>query len=227
MTFAWLRKLWWLCLIVAILLAWKVPVHYWKSYLAPEVMPQVLLVFIGICGVWAALRTLKDVGRQSDYLEKQTHIQQTAARQWVRVGNWRQHRVDSKDVMVAFDFEVTNPTTAPLFVDLLMFKANGHMETTGLSSYLVPNTPFPWQFVVGLNQEEATKFLNTGAVLNVEVSVFFRDAFDNKWEQTTESIFQCRHHNNFLDIVEGRTKIRSSEVTSVPAPPMKEKSGTA
>lgn len=172
-------------------------------------------------------RDAERIRRQSDYLRTQTEIQQTAARQWLKISNWKQHRVDSKDVMIMFEFTVENPTNAPLWVDLLMFQANGHKETSGLCSYLVPDTQFPWQFAIGLNQDEAIKFLNDGTVFRVELSAFFRDTFDNHWEQTFEGIIYCRHHNNFLLLRESRTRMRSSEVTTIPAPPFEDKPGLA
>lgn len=35
-------------------------------------------------------------------------------------------------------------------------------------------------------------------VLEVEVSVFFTDAFDNQWNQIFQRILVCRKHNNYF-----------------------------
>jgi hypothetical protein len=69
-------------------------------------LPALLLVFIGIGGIWAAIRTLNVIERQANLMEAQFD-------QWVDLTQWRignQPRNDSLRVLV----NLVNPTQFPI-----------------------------------------------------------------------------------------------------------------
>ncbi len=203
------------------------PNGFFCRFFSPANLPNILLVLIGVGGVIAALVTLRSIktqtvhlSRQADYLGQQTHIQETAARQWLLIGGWKQHRVDGHPDTIRTLFEITNPTSAPLWVDVIYCDVNGQTPHSGLGTYLVPESPYLSEFVFGIKPNQIAHYEDgngVGLVLHVVLSVFFRDTFDNHWEQTFDGYFVFRQPNNYLFVRESRTSVRSSE-----APPTKE-----
>jgi hypothetical protein len=72
-------------------------------------LPTVVLVFIGIGGIWAALWTLKAIQRQAD-------IQEAPLQQWIAIDKWGTEGTHNKDgsAQLRIFFSVVNPTPYPL-----------------------------------------------------------------------------------------------------------------
>ena len=76
---------------------------------------------------------------------------------------------------------------------MIICKALGQSQSSGLVTFLVPDNPFPHQFNIRLSTEQMALYGNAqeGSVLSVEISVFFTDAFNNQWNQIFERMMVC------------------------------------
>src|SRR5262249_27480991 len=101
-----------------------------------------------------------------------------------------------------------NPTSLPLFLDCVTTTADSTGSTTPISTFLVPNHPYDLQIIPILNAENRGRYDEKGLVLNVEVSVFFTDWFENKWKQRFTALIWCARTDNYLEVQESRTTMR-------------------
>lgn len=170
-----------------------------------------------ICGVVVALCVLGFIARQNWHIQRQTaslerqlNIQQRSSRQWLNILDWRQH--DAKGNMTfGIYFKIENPTKVPLHLDHVKCSVRGQREHSMLGTFLAPDNPFPHEFYVSLDITEWTSYsIGSGVVLEVEVSVFFTDAFDNHWNQIFQRTLFCQGHDNTLHVRESRTIMRRS-----------------
>jgi hypothetical protein len=159
-------------------------------------LPTVLLVFVGIGGIFAALRTLATI-------ERQTSLQSAAMSQWLNVGNWVQVQKFNKDTNEGYlevSFQLVNPTNYPLTINDLECSINGHSETKRLNYRLVPgpenahwvrfNTPF------GSTDGNASYQRNNFALV-VEMALTFKDILGDVQPQAHSRYGVCGP--NYLD----------------------------
>jgi hypothetical protein len=167
-------------------------------------------VLIALGGIGVLLRQNRQISRQTEHLERQIEIQQRSSRQWLNVLEWRQHLAEEMPNNIGIYFQIENPTDIPLRLDAVMSGALGQQLDSGLVTFLAPDNPFPMEFFVRLNAEQMALYEGNGLVLEVEVSVFFTDAFDNQWNQIFQRMLLCRRQNNYLYVRESRTRMRRS-----------------
>lgn len=167
-------------------------------------------VLIALGGICILLRQNRQIRTQTEHLEKQIAIQQRSSRQWVNVIEWRHERSSSRQDTLELFYRIENPTPIPLRLDMVMSKTNGSNGGSGLVTFLVPDNPFPCDLSVILNPEQLLHFHKGDLVLNVEISVFFTDAFDNQWNQIFQRILVCGPHTTKPYVRQSRTRMRRS-----------------
>jgi len=154
--------------------------------------------------------TLAIMRRQTSYLEGQIGIQQRSSRQWVNIIQWHQHTVGGGSDRIEIAFQIENPTTNPLRLDVITSKASGQSNDSGLATFLAPFNPFQSELYVSLDSQMMSHYQQGDLVLEVEVSVFFTDAFDNQCNQIFKRILVCGQQNNTLLVRESHTRMRRS-----------------
>jgi hypothetical protein len=162
---------------------------------------------LGVCG---AIGGLYFVWRQNKNIQQQIDIQKQSSRQWTKIGHWKQHLAGSQINVLEISFEITNPTNHPLQLDLVLSNINGDFRDEKPSTFLVPQASFPCGVTVTLSDKQIGLSQKDGAVLNAEVSVLFRDAFDNYWDQTFNCILICLFYTTDLIVNDYRTTMRRS-----------------
>ena len=176
---------------------------------AKDMLYRAYLLFT-IIGVLIALGGIGFLWRQNRHLERQIGIQQRSSRQWVNVTDWQQQTVSDRPNTIEIDFQVKNPTSIPLRLDMVMSKTSGQSNDSGVVTFLAPDNPFPRELYVTLNTEQLTLYEQSKLVLDTEVSVFFTDAFDNQWNQIFQRILVCGRYENYIYVRESRTQMHRS-----------------
>jgi hypothetical protein len=125
------------------------PNGYFCRLFSAASLPTVLLVLVGIGGIWAALRTLNTIERQADITERQTkatedsvNLQETLNQQWLDISGWRREGDSSRELnppVFTIAADISNPTNAPLTVKSVTIRIIGDESM----KYEVGNTLAP------------------------------------------------------------------------------------
>ncbi len=128
----------------------------------------------------------------------------------MNVTDWQQQAVIGRPNTIEIAFKIKNPTSIPLRLDMVMSKANGESNDSGLVTFLAPDNPFPHELYVALTKEQLAPYEQSKLVLEAEVSVFFTDAFGNQWNQIFQRILVCGRHDGYIHVRESRTRMHRS-----------------
>jgi hypothetical protein len=196
---------------VAILLLAENPYDPTKDVLyRAYLLFTIIGVLIALGGIGVLWWQTGQIRTQTEHLQKQISIQQRSSRQWVNVTDWHQQAVVARPNTIEIAFQIKNPTSIPLRLDIVMSKASGQSNDSGLVTFLAPDNPFPHELYVTLTTEQLTHYEQGKLVLDTEISVFFTDAFDNQWNQTFQRILVCGRYENYIYVRESRTRMHRS-----------------
>ena len=157
-------------------------------------LPTLLLVIIGIGGVYAALRTIKVLEAQTSATERSVTLQEVAWRQWLELSDWDappELREDHGDeVIMPMLFSVANPTTVPLELIFVNVEVdNSLVISVGFPSISLPPARTQKQIVkfkASLKGIKLARYKNGHHLMGIRVTVRFKDAFERIQNQIFE-----------------------------------------
>jgi len=150
----------------------------------------VVLVFVGIGGIIAAVSTLRAIKKQADLMQAQFD-------QWVDVENWRVNKGSDKFIVWV---DLINHTAYPITLvegQLTIGENGGVRRTTyilGQKTFLSPNQPHPMDFDLGWGMlpEQVASF--SSASFRVKGTFSHRHRITKKnIRQPLDGLLQCEH----------------------------------
>jgi hypothetical protein len=167
----------------------------WIAYAA-----NLLLMIVGIGGIFVAIKTLKKIERQTKATEdsaaaalKSINIQEIQLRQWVEIDGWEATKPythpTATEAPLTISFLVFNPTKMPLALKSVLTTAGpiweqGHdCSSTQMQYTVAPDSGFPVSIEVPMNGEVFTRYGKHTLEIVVSVAVEFEDAFNETRNQ--------------------------------------------
>jgi hypothetical protein len=145
----------------------------------------------------ATAQSAKETARSAKATEDSVNLQKIALRQWVNVRKWQTAipDPDKRPEMMQIEFEVINPTRAPIsliYVDITA--ASGESGARGFpqNMMLIPDNPLKHDAVIKLTPEQLKSYYHgTGLNLAIEGSIVYMDTTQEEWEQRFRVLLNC------------------------------------
>jgi hypothetical protein len=151
------------------------PNGYFCPLLSATNLPTLLLVLIGIAGIYAALQSLDIIKRQADSMARQIKLQEIAIQQWVETENWEAscRLLENGDIAYDIKFDVVNTTAYPLTLATISTTIATIIINSNDEISLVPRDRHRADTGITLTKEQA----NAGTAHNLTVWITYRDVF--------------------------------------------------
>ena len=164
------------------------PGKIWQKGFGPETWPNWALVFVGIGGIYAAIKTLKAI-------EQQSKLQKTGMRQWVTTGEWTQwfRAVNGQLVEMILRIPILNETNYPLRLDSVVAELNGIEQIKVVRSQIAPlgRDVHILTFPIRLAAAQVSEYQQNKFILVVECRVTFVDVFEDQQTMMFNRLYRC------------------------------------
>jgi len=137
-------------------------------------LPTLLLVFVGIGAIWAALKTLDTIKRQAD-------LQQSAMLQWIDFTDWSNgFSGDGRNLIIRFT--ISNPTNFPITIkrSLIVFGENRLKYSAGDGQLLTPQNPIHVRIEISITEEERRSLATRPLIFGVKGELRYTDMGPNR-----------------------------------------------
>jgi hypothetical protein len=165
------------------------PNSYFCRLFSAANLPTMLLVFIGVGAIWAALRTLWAI-------EHQVKLQKTAMRQWIDTGNWTQGPQYTDEILtgIGIQIPIVNGTNYPMTLNSVVATLNGVEVIWNVGSEIVPKGEHTVSFAIRPEANEVLEYNQNSFILVIELLVTYADAFEETKTTTIERLYRCGPH---------------------------------
>jgi hypothetical protein len=137
-------------------------------------------------------RHIGEAARSAAAMENLAQIQRAAMQQWVSIENWKTELGFCGPSSLQINFDIDNPTSWPLTLDLVeIVTGGGNRYTEGIANLLPPRSPHYTGFTLDLTSEQLADYQKGILVINVICSVAFRNAFDKQITQKLRTMLVC------------------------------------
>lgn len=158
---------------------------------AADNLPNLILCVIGIAGVFAALRTLEVVRRQTDATQKSVTLQEAAMKQWVVLQNWTYSKREDADgsKLLSINFDIVNPTDWRMTLLTTKLRIKQRESMSRHSVVLAPNTPY--RMIIPNLTVTDEKEPERGFVFVLFGAVDYLDCFEKQQSQIFGGLVRC------------------------------------
>ena len=158
----------------------------------------VVLMFVGVGGVIAAVRTLRAIQTQAELQGRSINLQERTMQQWVYLTNWKVNRLKSDPRKLRITVDLVNQSQAPMTLrdgEILIEEIGGYTRhSVGESTFLPPNTPMQIEIIVASVPDQLTAFEQGSLSIRVAGAFSHIDRISgNKVEQPVNGWLQSGH----------------------------------
>jgi hypothetical protein len=162
------------------------PNGYLCRLFSAAILPSTLLVFVGIGGILAAMRTLRAI-------EMQANLQKTAMRQWIDTGNWTQGPQYDNGILteIGVQIPIVNGTSYPLTLSSVVGTLNGAELIRSIGTEIAPKGDHMVSFAIRPESHDVFEYNRDRFILVIECLVTYIDVLEKRRTTMLSRYYEC------------------------------------